>query len=212
MPIRNASADVAIDVGKALELRWRGMSFEDIGKVFGVTKQSVTTRLSRWKAIVADPSYPSIFDNHALSLLKTVHMQCLVALQRKLDHPKSTVNNLAFANKQLFEQIRLLEGKSTSNVSTLTKVILEAHKAQDLAQLEGDLSTDLPSTGTLPLTEKDMGLERKLKRIETSLNAIPNVVSKRKPGKRKRRVKRSVVSDVVSDPIVLDVELGQDEG
>ena len=152
---RQAPIDSGIDVGKALEFRWKGMSFDDIGRVMGVTRQSVIQRLHRFRDVVSDPTLPSIFDSQCLNLLKSVHIESVLAMQRKLNDKKSTVNNLAFAGRQLFEQIRLLEGKSTSNISSLTKVIIQAHKLQEqgtdnapsaLESIPGDLSGPLEAS------------------------------------------------------------------
>ena len=172
MPVQ-LSIDHGIDVGKALEFRWKGMSFADIGAVMGVSAPAVIKRLSKFQAIVQDASLPKLFDEQGVSLLKAIHIDCLLALHAKLYDKKSTVNNLAFASKQLFDQVRLLEGKSTSNVNNLTRIIIQAHKLQEQTQdgptnaleaIPSDLSGPLEASTA---RAKDKAPKGKGKRVES---------------------------------------------
>lgn len=110
-----------------LRLHLRGWSYGEIGAKYGIKRQTVAARLGRFRKLLLKHGDLDAFKAHEPDLLRAVDLRLLRAIVDKVDHRKTTLGHLAFAKDKIFNHIRLLEGKSTANVATLTKLVLEAH-------------------------------------------------------------------------------------
>ena len=126
-------ANARIDVGKAMELRFKGLTYQEIATLQGVAQSSVVLRLQRFAKLLADPDAVNSYQANQIAFLEALDMEMSLAMASKVWDRKSSVNNLAFAKSKIFEQLRLLKGESTSNIHNLTRVILEAHEAKEEA-------------------------------------------------------------------------------
>ena len=146
-PLTGPIAQSKVDVGRAVELRFKGLSYEQIGKLLGVTHGAIQARLAKFKMLLADPDCLNVYQENQLTFLKALDLELGLGMAAKVHDRKSSINNLAFAKSKIFEQIRLLEGKSTSNISSLTRVIMAAHKAE------------IPDSATNIVVEPDESVE-----------------------------------------------------
>ena len=116
-----------VDIKRAVQLRLKGMTYPDIAKIMGVTKQAVHKALLPLANILAKteqlPAYQAnkadIIDN-----LQAEMARCLVDPEKI---KKATLGNVAYAMRQLNDIGRLERDLSTSNVAyaDLTKTIDE---------------------------------------------------------------------------------------
>jgi len=137
-----------IDLEQAFKLRFvKGLTFEEIAKVFDVTSSAVSQRLSKFVQNLPDPESIQTFKENLVQMLDAgvlkAYMACLD--DEKLSKAKLwEVNNL-FGT--MFDKKRLAEGKSTSNIAykEVTKEIEALEKAIKEYQ-DSKLSKKLMST------------------------------------------------------------------
>lgn len=123
--------DTRIDTGKALELRLKGLSFAQIGKLAGgMSKQAIEQRLSKFTRLLDNPEAVSAFRQHEAELLDAVRSSLITSLADDL-RVKKGKGKLSGYQKVgmygiLFDKMRLLRNESTANVSNLTAIIQAA--------------------------------------------------------------------------------------
>ncbi len=120
----------SLDTGKALELRLKGLSFSEIGRIGGLTKQAVEKRLAKFTRMLQHPEAVSAFRTHEAELLDAVRTDLITSLADDL-RVKSGRHKLSGYQKVgmygiLFDKMRLLRNESTANVSNLTAIIQAA--------------------------------------------------------------------------------------
>ena len=147
-------ANARVDVGKAMELRFKGLTYEQIGRLQGCAPASVSLRLQRFSKLLADPQAVNSYTQNQIAFLEALDMELGLAIAAKVNDRKSSVNNLAFAKSKIFEQLRLLKGESTSNIHNLTRVILEAHQGKEEA--DSQLTSDNEHYEALPLVNQEL--------------------------------------------------------
>ena len=116
-----------IDLEKAIEMRLKGVSLEDIGKLFGVTKQAVHHKLKPY--VDTDDINVEIWKKRKADILAGKQAAVLSLLTQddiKKASPKDKVVMFGILN----DKERLERGQSTSNVSVLFRVAEEAEKIQ----------------------------------------------------------------------------------
>ena len=149
-PMSNA----IVDVGKAMELRFKGLTYQQIADLQGVGLSTVQARLARFTKLLQDPQAVNSYTDNQIAFLQALDMQLGLAMADKVNDRKSSVNNLAFAKSKIFEQLRLLRGESTSNIHNLTRVILEAHQGKEEA--DSQLTSDNEHYEALPLVNQEL--------------------------------------------------------
>ncbi len=95
----------------------------EIGKLVGITHQSVSERL---RSINYTPPARKAFANAKAEILEVIQMQIADSLQVaswKKVSPAQQVTALAI----LEDKIRLIRGQSTNNVAVLSKIITAVH-------------------------------------------------------------------------------------
>jgi hypothetical protein len=130
----NKSIDDVIPISRIIELRKRGNSYAEIGKILGCTKQNVELRLRPFKAEI-----------EALESFKEQKADVLAVYQLKLLNSltESDIKNIPPGSRLtgfgiLYDKERLERDKSTSNLSVheITESLTEAKERYDKAKQE----------------------------------------------------------------------------
>lgn len=128
-----------IDVEKALKMRLKnGLTFQEIADHFGVSRQAIHQRLSRFIDILGDADTIKAYEEHKPSLLSAVENKLLQQLIDGDKLEKASLNNAAYAFNTIYQCNRLERGKSTENVSI--KSITE-HYSKELDRAKDLLKT-----------------------------------------------------------------------
>jgi len=115
------------DASKALKLRLvHKLTFEQIGAVLGVGAQAVHRRLAFFKPFTRDPDALQAYAEHKSEVSQAVEARLMASLVDEETISKASLNNRAYALKQVHEIGRLERGQSTANVGILSKVISQA--------------------------------------------------------------------------------------
>lgn len=106
-----------IDVAKALTLRLtRGLTYQEIGDKFGVSKQAAHQALSKFTKLIDNPQLVKSYKNNKADMLEALELELVIDLADKDKRDKASLNNIAYAVKNINEMIRLERGQSTQNV------------------------------------------------------------------------------------------------
>ena len=109
-----------INIAEALKLRLvNHLSYQEIADRYGVAKSAVFQALKRFLSILAEPDELEAYKNHKVDLLSSAEMKLLERLVNVEVMEKASLNNVAYAFKQLFDSGRLEQGKSTGNINIL---------------------------------------------------------------------------------------------
>lgn len=107
-----------IDITKALELRVkRHMSYSEIGKYFGCTKQAVQNSLKRFVPLLLGAHELAAYKGQKADILESVEATLLNDLVDEDKRKKASLNNTAYALSAVSNMTRLEKGQSTSNVA-----------------------------------------------------------------------------------------------
>ena len=109
-----------INIAEALKLRLvNHLSYQEIADRYGVCKSAVYQALKRFLSILVEPDELAAYKNHKVDLLSSAEMKLLERLVNDEVMEKASLNNVAYAFKQLFDSGRLEQGKSTGNINIL---------------------------------------------------------------------------------------------
>lgn len=97
-----------------IDLRSKGLSYSQIAKVVGCTKNNISLRL---QGIEAEESEVSEFKNHRADLFAKLQMQFMNSLT-SADIKKMPGGSRVLAIAQLYDKERLERGLSTSNIDS----------------------------------------------------------------------------------------------
>ena len=115
------------NTAKALELRFKGLTYEAIGAVLcpedPYTPQTVQGHLQRFQRFIANPQDVLAFESTRTQMLTALELEMMRSLADESCIEKASLNNRAYAFKQIHEARRLESGQSTSNLGVLTKHI-----------------------------------------------------------------------------------------
>jgi predicted DNA-binding protein YlxM (UPF0122 family) len=117
-----------VDVAKALKLRLQGATLEDIADLQGVTKQAIDQALTKFQPFMRglEPGQLTAYSEERANLFNVVEQHLTESLLDPDAMAKASLNNRAYAFKQIHEARRLEAGQSTSNISVLGKFIQQA--------------------------------------------------------------------------------------
>ena len=128
-----------VDVGKAFELRMKGMAYTDIAKVLGVSKQAVHSRLQRFTKTLENPECVKVYDENVDTLLSSAQLSVLdKALDRSKLKAAGTLQ-LVTSFGILFDKQRLVRGQSTQIISNCD---LTADEREQLRVLDAKIIED----------------------------------------------------------------------
>lgn len=108
--------NVKIDLQKAIELRLKGLSYEDIGKHFKASKQAVQERLAPY--VGGQDVDLGEFKKNRADLLAWKQAQTLAALTTE-DIEKANPRDKAIIFGTLYDKERLERGQSTTNAAVV---------------------------------------------------------------------------------------------
>jgi hypothetical protein len=116
-----------IDIKKAIEMRLKGVSCADIGKLFGCSRQAVHQALKPY--VDTDGLDLEVWKEKRADILASKQATALQALDAE-DIKKASPKDKALIFGILYDKERLERGQSTSNVSVLFQVSEEAENLQ----------------------------------------------------------------------------------
>lgn len=105
-----------VDVGRALELRLKGASYQEIADIQGVTKQAVNSRLAAFKLLLNDPDAVNAIDAQRDKILTAGLGKLLLATLDDRAIKRCSTLQLASSYGILFDKQRLIRGESTNNI------------------------------------------------------------------------------------------------
>ena len=130
-----------IDVLKALELRTKkGLTYPEIAKYMGVTKQAVHAALKRFNTLLMQPGELDAFRGAKADLLESAEARLLNEVIDPDKMRKASINNVAYALGQVSNIARLEKGLSTSNVAYVDMSASLEELRQQRRQLEEALN------------------------------------------------------------------------
>lgn len=107
-----------VDVKKALELRrLKHMTFPDIAKIMGTTKQAVQQALKRFDKILLPAEQLEAYRGHKSDIMESVEFELLNEVIDSDRVQKASLNNVAYALGTIGNMTRLEKGQSTTNIS-----------------------------------------------------------------------------------------------
>jgi transcriptional regulator with XRE-family HTH domain len=108
------------DTAKALELRLKkGLSYADIGKYFGCSRQAIEQGLSKYTKLLHDNLDIEAYEVSKADILSNVELTLLNDLVDTEKREKATLGNVAYAIDKINNINRLQRGQATSNVQYL---------------------------------------------------------------------------------------------
>jgi predicted transcriptional regulator len=117
-----------IDVGKAFELRMKGMQVKDIAKLMGVTPGAVTLRLQAFSKVLKNPNNIKVYDDNIDKILSAAQLELVSSALSRDKIKKAATYQLVASYGILFDKQRLVRGQSTANVAY-----------QDMTQAEAEI-------------------------------------------------------------------------
>lgn len=106
------------DFKRALQLRLiKGLSYADIGKVFGVSEGAIIKGFNGYKEILANPQELTAYQENRGGLLTAIELRLAKELASPEKLEKASLNNTAYAFAQVHTARRLEEGKATENIA-----------------------------------------------------------------------------------------------
>jgi len=124
----------SVDTGKLMELRFvNRLSYDQISDMVGISKSAIIQRLERYRRLFEQTEHGPTFMQHEAGILAGIRGNLLAHVADCLADNKEEVSPYQAVGMYgiLFDKQRLLEGKSTANINTLTRII-------ELSQDSGD--------------------------------------------------------------------------
>ena len=124
--------------------RLRGLNMDEIGAKYGVSASAISQRLGRLADLVNNPEQSQAFTEHRADILDSVSLRVVGQMLNEKALGKASINNLAYAARQLYDMSRLERGESTANVSQLTAIIQAAHAKRQTTRAHDITPSALP--------------------------------------------------------------------
>lgn len=133
--------NIPFDLGKALKLRLKGLSYHDVGIIMGTNRQAIQGKIEPLLKNLNAPEEITAFRANESALISGVKMNLLTNIADRSANNKGSLSENVLAYGVLFDKSRLLESKSTANISVLTQVIEDA--ANDAVEIPDDGAIDV---------------------------------------------------------------------
>ena len=144
---KGGAGNIIIDINRALKLRLdNDMSYAQIAIQLSaetghtLSKQAVWARLRPFTKLIEDPTAIKAYENNKETLLSAVESRLLVEMVDGDKLKSASLNNVAYAYKEVFNANRLQRDKSTSNVSVKSVV-------EDIRRRREELEKKRPDCG-----------------------------------------------------------------
>jgi len=106
-----------VDVAKALELRVKkGLSFKEISRYFDCSLQAVEQSLSKFTKLLKDDLNIETYKINKADILSSMELTLINDLADEGKRDKASLNNIAYALKEVNNMNRLEQGQATHNV------------------------------------------------------------------------------------------------
>lgn len=130
MPAQIQIQDKKFDLAKAVKLRLKnGLTYEEIGAIFGVCKQTAHTNIQRFLKLLPTEEEVENYDRHKSKILTSLELKLIEKMSDETAIKEASLNNAAYAFQQINNANRLEKGLATSIYDNFT---IEA----DLAELQ----------------------------------------------------------------------------
>jgi DNA-binding Lrp family transcriptional regulator len=138
------SIESRVDTSILFKMRYeRKLSFGEIGRLTGLSTQAVHQRIGKFLKRLGEPEKVANYRDHKPEILEAVHLRLVEHMIDGDKLAKASINNLAFAARQIYDMHRLETNQSTVNLSSISHLIDQSHDASIKA---GHNSTAKPST------------------------------------------------------------------
>ena len=118
-----------VDLLKAYKLRVQhNLTYQQIADATGQPKSSIHRALTDLCDLIADPQRLKHYEDARPQLFGVVEERLMQSLVDEEKIAKASLNNVAYAFKQIHEARRLETGQSTNNISVLGKFLLQAEE------------------------------------------------------------------------------------
>jgi len=140
---KSVSREIEGRIDKALALKLRvvnKLSYEEIGRQFGVSAQAVHQALRKFTGILDELPICSVYEDSKAEMLSAVEMRLLGLLLDPDKLKEASLNNVAYTFQQVFNANQLKRGQATANVNH-NVIIDDGHRLSDeITRLEAELS------------------------------------------------------------------------
>ena len=150
----------AVDIKRAVQLRLKGMTYPDIARIMGVTKQAVHKALKPLAAILDKTEHLPAYQANKADIIDNLQAEMARQLVDPVKIQKATLGNVAYAMRQLNDIGRLERDLSTSNVAyaDLTKTIDEIDN--EISTIQGTV---------LPTQSPESAIDNEITLLESQL-------------------------------------------
>ena len=118
-----------VDAGKALQLKQRGFTYQEIGDRMGASDSAVCTAIQRLMTSLPDPESVKAYEEQRPTLLTAAEMLLVQDITDIDKRAKASLNNVGYALTQVSNLRRLEQGKATSHVAILQLAASQADKS-----------------------------------------------------------------------------------
>lgn len=109
-----AKKDEKFDLAQAVKLRLKnGLTYEEIGKVFGVTKQTAHTNIQRFLKLLPTEEELVNYEANKSKILSHLELKLIEKMADDDAIKEASLNNAAYAFQQVATQNRLEKGLAT---------------------------------------------------------------------------------------------------
>ena len=122
----------AVDVGKALELKHKGLSMQEIGNQFGVSKQAVHQHICRIEKLLASPQELEKYREKQAEVMDSIGIRYGERLLDEDAIKGASALQAATVMAISVDKARLIRGQNTATVLVVhANAVREASKAWD---------------------------------------------------------------------------------
>lgn len=108
-----------IDVGKAIKLRAKGWTLQEIGDKFDCSRQAVQVALKPFGNLIPHEKIREGFRDNERAILSNAKLKLLKRITDDDNLDKTSVKDASLSYEKLDKSLNLKEGKATSNVQHL---------------------------------------------------------------------------------------------
>lgn len=137
--VADEAEDKRVDIQRALKLRLvHRLSYQAIANEFGVSRQSIHQKLRRFSALIEDPDSTAAFRGTKADLLDAAQLALVSDLIDTERRQKASLNNTAYALRQIYDMGRLERGQATGIIDYSSVSENAADLERRLAELEAE--------------------------------------------------------------------------
>lgn len=135
-----------IDLAHAVKLRYvNKLSYDEIADCLGVNKSSVYNKLCKYETMILSPDEQAFFDNQETNIIRNVRYRILEKMTNEEALQKASINNLAYAQSQLFRDESILTNRPTDIYNSLQITANLEELAKRREQLLKQVTLDIPT-------------------------------------------------------------------